>query len=102
MSSHLPILERHHLFNEATAVLSRSVEKSNQFKALEGKLHITDHNRQQFLEEGKALATKRKLEIYQSQIEMLFLSIKKKQAAIQRLASIYIYLHFNYFINNVD
>lgn len=93
----LPYLEHHHLYNEATTILSRSVEKSNQLNALEEKLRVTNNNREQFLEEGKALATKRKLQVYQSQMEMLFLSIKKKQAAIQCLAStyicVYVYIH---------
>ena len=48
---------------------------------------IDETTRVQCLEVGRQLAIKRSLEHFQADMEMLFLSIKKKQVNIQSLAS---------------
>lgn len=82
------LLELDSLFNEAWNLLSKSEEKREQLQVLESQLHITnDQTRQQYILEGKCLAIKRKLESLQADMEMFYLSIKKKQVAIQNFAS---------------
>lgn len=82
------LLELDSLFNEAWNLLSKSEEKREQLQVLESQLHITnDQTRQQCIVEGKCLAIKRKLESLQADMEMFYLSIKKKQVAIQNFAS---------------
>ena len=84
----LILLELDSLFNEAWILLSKSEEKKDQLQVLESRLHITnDETRQQCIVEGKCLAIKRKLESLQADMEMSYLSIKKKQVAIQSFAS---------------
>ena len=76
------------LFNEAWSLLSRSDEKKDQLQVLESQLCITnDHTRQQCIVEGRCLAIKRKLESLQADMDMFYLSIKKKQVAIQNFGS---------------
>lgn len=76
------------LFKEATALISKSAEKREKLLTLEEKLQITDNTiRQQMISEGKLLAIRRKLEFLQADMEMLYLSIKKRQATIQSSAS---------------
>ena len=63
------------------------------FRALEEKLLILDETtREECLLAGRQLAIKRSLEHFQADMEMLFLSIKKKQVNIQSLASMCISL----------
>ena len=82
------LLELESLFNEAWNLLSKSKEKRDHLQALESKLCITDDlTRQQCTMEGKHLAIKRKLELLQADMEMFYLSIKKKHVAIQSFAS---------------
>ena len=84
----LILLELDSLFNEAWNLLSKSEEKREQLQVLESRLHITnDQTRQQCIVEGKCFAIKRKLESLQADMEMFYLSIKKKQVAIQSFAS---------------
>lgn len=81
-------LETDHLFNEATALISKSDEKKEQLQVLEERLQITNNvSRQQIIREGKSLAVRRKLESLQANMEMLYLSIKRRQVAIQSSAS---------------
>ena len=70
------VLEIDHLFNEATALISKSNEKKEQLQVLEERLQITNNvTRQQIIREGKSLAVRRNL---QANMEMLYLSIKKR------------------------
>ena len=81
-------LETDHLFNEATTLISKSDEKKEQLQVLEERLQITNNvSRQQIIREGKSLAVRRKLESLQANMEMLYLSIKRRQVAIQSSAS---------------
>lgn len=81
-------LETDHLFNEATALISKSDEKKEQLQVLEERLQITNNvSRQQIIREGKSLAVRRKLESLQANMEMLYLSIKRRQVAIQSSAT---------------
>ena len=82
------ILELDSLFNEARTLLSKSGEKRDQLRVLEAKLGITDdQTRQRCIMEGRSLAVKHKLESLQADMEMFYLSVKKKQVAIQSFAS---------------
>lgn len=93
-------LETDRLFKEATTLISKSLEKREKLQELEEKLHITDNaTRQQIIKEGKLLAMKRKLESLQSDMEMLYLSIKKRQVAIQSLASECVYNMYIVYFN---
>ena len=68
-------------------MVSRSAESLAKMQALEEKLCITnEEQRQQCLRDGKILAVKGKLEKLQSQMEMIFLSIRKKAKIIQNEA----------------
>lgn len=88
MNIYFIILELDSLFNEARNLLSKSEEKTDQLHVLEAKLCITDdHTRQQCVMEGRCLAIKHKLELLQADMEMFYLSIKKKQVGIQSFAS---------------
>jgi len=56
-------------------------------QALEEKLFITnEEQRQQCLKDGKVLAVKRKIEQLQCQMELIFLSVRKKAEIIQNEA----------------
>ena len=82
------ILETDRLFNEATTLITKSNEKKEQLQLLEERLQITDNvMRQQIIREGKFWAVRRRLEFLQANMEMLYLSIKKRQVAIQSSAS---------------
>jgi len=68
--------------------MSRSAGNLVKLQALEESLLITsEEDRQQCLRDGRILAAKRKIELLQSQMEMIYLSIKKKCANIQNEAS---------------
>lgn len=57
-------------------------------QALEQKLEIEDNdNRQACLSKGRELAIKRKLLALQANMELYFLSIKRKLSSIQSVAS---------------
>ncbi|XP_065895222.1 uncharacterized protein [Dysidea avara] len=76
------------LYKEVNELVSRSAESLAKMQALEEKLCITnEEQRQQCLRDGKILAVKGKLEKLQSQMEMIFLSIRKKAKIIQNEAS---------------
>ena len=59
------------------------------FHALEENLLIVDEATK---EAGRHLAIKRTLEHFQADMEMLFLSIKKKLVNVQSLASTYVFI----------
>ena len=69
--------------------MSRSQTNVMTFHELEKLVIIDETTRVQCLEVGRQLAIKRSLEHFQADMEMLFLSIKKKQVNIQSLASIF-------------
>lgn len=48
---------------------------------------LDETTREQCLQEGRQLAIKKSLEHFQADMEMLFLSIKKKQVNVQSSAS---------------
>ena len=82
------ILERDQLFTETTNIVSKCSAKRKQLVALEQKLGISDDTiRQHVMEEGRSLAVKRKMDSLQADMEMFYLSIKKKQLMIQSSAS---------------
>ncbi|XP_065884010.1 uncharacterized protein [Dysidea avara] len=82
------ILESAQLYKEATSVVSRSQTNTVRLRELEELLLIVDDaSREQCLQEGKQLAIKTCLEHFQADMEMLFLSIKKKQVNVQNLAT---------------
>ena len=84
------LLETDHLFNEATSLIAKSSAKRDQLQVLEERLHVTNNTiRQQIIVEGRSLAMRRKLESLQADMEMLYLSIKKRQVTIQSSASKY-------------
>ena len=69
-------------------MVSRSQTNTVRLWELEELLLIVDDaSREQCLQEGKQLAIKTCLEHFQADMEMLFLSIKKKQVNVQNLAS---------------
>ena len=75
------------LYKEVNELVSKSAESLAKMQALEEKLCITnEEQRQQCLRDGKILAVKGKLEKLQSQMEMIFLSIRKKAKIIQNEA----------------
>lgn len=81
-------LETDRLFNEATTLISKSHMRKEQLQVLENRLQITSNDtRQKIIREGKSLAVRRKLESLQANMEMLYLSIKRRQAAVQSSAS---------------
>jgi len=51
-------------------------------------LIVDDESREQCLQEGRQLAIKTCLQHFQADMEMLFLSIKKKQLNVQNLVSV--------------
>jgi len=76
------------LFTESTNIVSNCEVKKEQLRALEHQLNVIDESvRQRVIEEGRCLAVKRKLDLLQADMEMLYLSIKKKQLMIQSSAS---------------
>jgi len=81
-------VERAQLFTETTNLVSKYATMREQLLALEQKLAITDNAvRQNVIDEGRSLACKRKLDSLQADMEMLYLSIKKKHLMIQSSAS---------------
>lgn len=99
------LLEMDHLFNEATTLILKSTEKREQLQVLEERLQIINNiTRQHIIREGKSLAVRRKLESLQANMEMLYLSIKKRQVAIQSSASkcyTYIYVMVHTYVSNL-
>jgi len=80
--------EREQLYNETGSLVSQYNNKREQLQALEQKLNISDdHVRQQVLSEGRSMAIKRKVDSLQADLEIHYLSIKKKQLLIQNTAS---------------
>ena len=79
-------LEIDHSFNEATALILKPNEKKEHLQVCFKSLTML-HTRQKIIREGKPLAVRHKLESLQANMEILYLSIKKRQTAIQSSAS---------------
>ena len=83
----------HWLYKEANALVERSSSNLARFHLLEDKLMILDEeSRKQCLLEGRNLAIKRRLHHLQSDMEMYFLSIKRKEVLIESSANMLMYL----------
>lgn len=69
-------------------MVSRSETNATKLRELaEVLLIVDDASREQCLHDGRQLAIKTCLEHLQADMEMLFLSIRKKQVNVQNLAS---------------
>ena len=78
-------------------MVSRSQTNAARLEELEEQLLITDDaSREHCLREGRQLAINTCLERFQANMEMLFLSIKRKQVSVKNSASAYVYIHVNY------
>lgn len=85
---HICISGSQRLYKEANCYISKSAENMMKLQALEQKLEIMDDdNRQACLHQGKDLAIRRKLLGLQANMELYFLSIKRKLTSIQSVAS---------------
>lgn len=78
------------LYREAYALVAKSPSNLTRLQLLESKLMILDEeSRQRCLLHGRNLTIKRKLDRFRSDMEMYFLSIKKKEVMIESYASTY-------------